>query len=279
MRNRALEVSGIIMKVYFNWNPATCDMVEKLNLRMSISCPNARFQFKHNPKAQIPYGFHSVMIESGGYLDGKDRINIGSYAVWLQQILDSHPEISFYLNLDQTYEVKHRIHRQCVECEYVWPPADPYDIKCQRCGKVSRPVTVDIKETTNQMQGTMKRCTDESMRNLEYLEKKGLKPVPVWHDGEDVEVLGSYCRNYRMVAVDGMGKGRRRHMTAVGPFLVSKYPKTNFHVFSSFKDIEKINFNPFSVSVSASSMNLTENDLLRVAGMKKIKFSQSTLGV
>lgn len=43
-----------------------------------------------------------------------------------------------------------------------------------------------------------------SMRNLHDLENRGLRPLPVWHAGEPLEVLRELCEQYRYVAIGGI---------------------------------------------------------------------------
>ncbi len=43
-----------------------------------------------------------------------------------------------------------------------------------------------------------------SMANLRALEARGLRPLPVWHAGEPIEVLRELCEEYRYVAIGGI---------------------------------------------------------------------------
>lgn len=74
---------------------------------------------------------------------------------------------------------------------------------------------------------------DLSLEYLNQLEKHGLHPLPIWHDGDDMSYLSYYCQNYPWVAIGGMvstgglGKGYLSRLTTM---LTQKYPETKFHL-------------------------------------------------
>lgn len=43
-----------------------------------------------------------------------------------------------------------------------------------------------------------------SRQNLKYMEDNGLSPMPVYHSGEDTDVLKRYCTDYEYVGLGGM---------------------------------------------------------------------------
>jgi len=45
---------------------------------------------------------------------------------------------------------------------------------------------------------------EKSQQNLERMEKEGLKPIPVYHYGENIEVFKKMCDKYPFIALGGM---------------------------------------------------------------------------
>lgn len=70
---------------------------------------------------------------------------------------------------------------------------------------------------------------EETLQNQKILEKEGLKPLPVYHSGEDVKYLKYYIENYEYIALGGMvgTKDTNRWLETV----FNKYPDKKFHGF------------------------------------------------
>ena len=53
---------------------------------------------------------------------------------------------------------------------------------------------------------------EASFQNQKYIESKGLKPLPCFHQGEDVKYLQHYISNYEYMALGGMVGGSNRSL-------------------------------------------------------------------
>lgn len=88
----------------------------------------------------------------------------------------------------------------------------------------------------------------KTMENLLYMEKEGLHPLPVWHEGHGMEYLDFYCSNYEWIAVGGFIAKSINSIRDFGEFhsgeshgshhyldlltlLTGLYPKNKFHLF------------------------------------------------
>ena len=51
----------------------------------------------------------------------------------------------------------------------------------------------------------------KTLENIQYMESKGLKPLPTFHHGEPFDFLEFLCKNYKYIAIGGMAQlGRSR---------------------------------------------------------------------
>jgi len=98
----------------------------------------------------------------------------------------------------------------------------------------------------------------DAKRNLEnqlYLESKGLKPIPVWHVGEEVEILDWYCNRYEIVGIGGNVSGHVsiHHQIRIWNWLVQRYPGQKFHYFGAGRSALRIfkSFRPYSTDNSS----------------------------
>ena len=97
--------------------------------------------------------------------------------------------------------------------------------------------------------------TDASLKNLDYLEKQGLNPIPIWHPGEGDWVLDFYCSCYDYVALGGLfGKGKmgRQVIKKIFERMKIKYPNTKFHILGMGVTASTAlrTFRPYSVDFS-----------------------------
>ena len=75
---------------------------------------------------------------------------------------------------------------------------------------------------------------EESQQNLEYMESVGLKPIPVWHATEPLELFERMCEKYPYVAVGGVEYGGNRDITERVTrqiFPIAMRYKTKIHSF------------------------------------------------
>ena len=102
---------------------------------------------------------------------------------------------------------------------------------------------------------------DETLKNQRYLESKGLSPLPVFHQGEDLKYLDDYVKSYDYIGLGGMvgGKSGNRWLDDI----FTKYPDHKFHGFGigSLNIIERYPF----YSVDSTSW-------LRDSGMGMLNF-------
>lgn len=66
----------------------------------------------------------------------------------------------------------------------------------------------------DQSDDAIKKAVDETFENQQYMEKRGLKPIPVFHSGEPWDALKHYVDNYERLALGGMVKSSDQ-----GPYL------------------------------------------------------------
>tara|TARA_R100001244_G_scaffold132321_1_gene108196 strand:+ start:7351 stop:8079 length:729 start_codon:yes stop_codon:yes gene_type:complete len=79
-------------------------------------------------------------------------------------------------------------------------------------------------------------CHKKTRANQEYMESKGLKPIPCYHAYEPLEVLEHYCKNYDYIALGGLVPLARRKQELKkvldGCFsIIKKYKETKVHGF------------------------------------------------
>lgn len=74
---------------------------------------------------------------------------------------------------------------------------------------------------------------DKTLLNQAEMEKQELKPLPVFHFGEDWKLLDYYCSKYDYVGLGGMigGVGIKDNIRSWLDVIFSKYPTHKFHGF------------------------------------------------
>lgn len=78
------------------------------------------------------------------------------------------------------------------------------------------------------------RDRPQTDRNQEYLESRGLKPMPVYHAGEPLEVLERLAGRHDYIGLGGLIALRQKighKVTAYIQKLVGEYPEVRFHGF------------------------------------------------
>jgi len=88
-----------------------------------------------------------------------------------------------------------------------------------------------------------------TLKNQNILEKDGLNPLPVFHNGEDMKYLDDYVGSYDYVALGGMVGSKTNDKWL--DIIFSKYPDHKFHGFG-LTDIALIRKYPF-YSVDSTS--------------------------
>lgn len=72
---------------------------------------------------------------------------------------------------------------------------------------------------------------EKTLVNQNYMESKGIKPVPCFHFGEDWKFLDYYCSKYDYIAIGGMVPISRNKLDMWLQKLFKKYPDKKFHGF------------------------------------------------
>ena len=117
---------------------------------------------------------------------------------------------------------------------------------------------------------------EQSVKNLHYMEKNGLHPIPVWHgttwDGENY-YLDYYCSNYEYVAIGGMVvRDRELNLYKMFQYINQKYPTVKFHLLGIGSRLSSIINYLIPYSTDASSWMVTErfgNKIELVNGLLK----------
>ncbi len=172
---------------------------EKCNLMLSY----ATIPPSKSGEVEIPKGFPSVLIDSGGYqlqtgAKGARDISLTGYCSWLQYALPKFPEIHGYMGMD---------------------------------------ILGDVKQT---------------LKNLEYMEAEGLKPLPVWHPKDGDEVLEYYTKKYEYIALGAIAKGKKMEIRHIFERVKTRYPDHKFHLLGVGinASVALVNMRPYSVDFS-----------------------------
>ena len=156
---------------------------EMVKYQCNLMLSYASIPLSRTGEAEIPKGFPSVLIDSGGFqlqtgVQGSRTISLSGYCSWLHYALPKFPEIHGYMALDILGDV------------------------------------------------------NQSLKNLEYMVKDGLTPMPVWHPGEEDYVLDYYCSEFPYVAIGGVAGRRAMGSALLRPIferILLNHPKTKFH--------------------------------------------------
>lgn len=72
----------------------------------------------------------------------------------------------------------------------------------------------------------------QTWANQQILESYGLKPIPIWHDGEELEYLDFFCKRYELVGIGGVQGSHRDYRGFKRLFcsLTHDYPANKFHL-------------------------------------------------
>lgn len=75
-----------------------------------------------------------------------------------------------------------------------------------------------------------KAATDRTMVNLSLMMAVGLKPIPVYHEGDDAEVLAEYVRQcHEVIALGGTASRARPELVDWLLPIFERYPGQKFH--------------------------------------------------
>lgn len=76
-------------------------------------------------------------------------------------------------------------------------------------------------------------CPEDTMKNLKYMEEKGVKPMPVWHGGEDWKYLDYYCDRYEYIALGGVAGliVNKNNIMNLMDHVFKRHPNNKFHAF------------------------------------------------
>lgn len=72
-----------------------------------------------------------------------------------------------------------------------------------------------------------------TLHNFKYMLQSGLKPLPVFHGGEDMKYLDYYCDNFEYVAVGGIAGvvSNKKDIRKFMEFVFDRHPNNKFHAF------------------------------------------------
>lgn len=139
-----------------------------------------------------------------------------------------------------------------------------------------------IDKPINERLDSLKRSAELTLKNQEIMENKfGLKPIPVWHSGEDERYLEHYCDKYDYVAVGGIVSAKTPSKSSIMNLLIfisQKYPKVKFHLFGigisgllAFKSLKpySIDFSTWNVPARFGHQVIEDDKQL----LKEIKLS------
>lgn len=117
---------------------------------------------------------------------------------------------------------------------------------------------------------------ERTKENLKYMESKGLKPIPVFHYGEDMIYLKEYCEKYEYVGLGGVAmlQSRPELLKTWLDRIFHDYPKTKFHGFAttSFKIMKNYPW----YSVDSSTFNVGEKFKQLVTPFGRIQVGENT---
>ena len=116
---------------------------------------------------------------------------------------------------------------------------------------------------------------DKSMRNLEYMESEGLHPMPVYHYGEETEVLDKLCSKYEYVGIGGMAVGTmaNTNLQKFWEFVCDRYLDNKFHVFGVGTMTPFFRKQPFSLDCTSWNVGARFGDLMGYRGGLPFRWS------
>ena len=89
----------------------------------------------------------------------------------------------------------------------------------------------------------------KSLANLRKLEADGLSPMPVYHYGEDNQILDDYCSKYPYVGLGGFAVGNMPtgNMKKFWEYIADRYKDNKFHIFGVGTMKPFYNIQPYSM--------------------------------
>jgi len=93
----------------------------------------------------------------------------------------------------------------------------------------------------------------ESMKNQEYMESLGLKPMPVYHYGEPPEFLDKMCSKYKYVGLGGLAVGKMpsQNLKTFWEWVAERHPENDFHIFGAMSMNAISKYQPYSIDSSS----------------------------
>jgi len=88
--------------------------------------------------------------------------------------------------------------------------------------------------------------------NLEYMEAEGLKPLPVYHYGEDTEILTRLCNKYEYIAIGGIASQglNTEKLRLLWEWIYENYPDNKFHLFGVGNVCALQVYQPYSIDTT-----------------------------
>lgn len=265
------------MKIYLVYSHSYRNILREENVPILINYTYLKKSKDLSSLAEIPKGFPSIIIDSGGYqlqvgVKAVREPRIAAYSFWLEnEIIPRHKEVVGYMNLDilsMDVAPKIKVSKEAKKQESV--------VQIGLLGEDKEIPNEEekaetLERTSKEKLDSWKRSAELTLKNQEYMEKQGLKPIPVWHAGEPEEYLDYYCSTHDYVAIGGLaslGTPGKSSVMKLMCFCTQKYPSIKFHLFGigisgllAFKSLR-----PYSIDFSTWGVparyghNLVEDD-------------------
>lgn len=90
---------------------------------------------------------------------------------------------------------------------------------------------------------------EKSWENYRIMKEDGLKPIPVYHHGEEEDVLARYCEDAPYVGLGGLAVGRinTEELKKWWGRIAVRYPRTRFHLLGTNQFLAFTEHQPFSI--------------------------------
>ncbi len=187
------------MKVYLVYSESYRSILDQIQANVLVNFATLN---------KFPNGFKDIIIDSGGY-----QLQMGTHSKL------SAPMIPV-LNEDTKHLIKDK---------WIWvrkPTPDAYS-------RWLLEVLPDHPEVKGYFNLDILGDGLATLQNQFRMESYGLRPIPVWHLGEDEEFLQYYYTHYDYIAVGGLisGSTSKKVLKQLTSLLAQKYPNMRYHYF------------------------------------------------
>ena len=109
------------------------------------------------------------------------------------------------------------------------------------------------------------KSAEMSKANLRYMEKCGVKAIPVFHQTEDFKYLDYYCENYEYVGLGGVGNlGSSKWIGTWLTRVFARHPKHKFHGFAITAPVLMLKFPFYSVDSTSWAIGSRYGQVLKL---------------